>query len=226
LTRLTLNGTTVSFTTQTIKGLQYAMFTATAGSYQATYGAGGTFSISGTIIGVAAASTSVVLSGSFNTTVTTDPSGNYLFTGLPNGNYTVTPNKTGFTFTPASKPVTVSGASVSSVNFTSAVSPTYTISGTISGPGGAGAAVSLGGTATGSTVTDASGAYSFTGLYNGSYTVLPGKVGFTFTPSVQNVTVNGANATANFSSAVVTASALTIDAQECHEPNILHDRRQ
>ncbi len=213
LTRLTLNGTTVSFTTQTIKGLQYAMFTATAGSYQATYGAGGTFSISGTIIGVAAASTSVVLSGSFNTTVTTDPSGNYLFTGLPNGNYTVTPNKTGFTFTPASKPVTVSGASVSSVNFTSAVSPTYTISGTISGPGGAGAAVSLGGTATGSTVTDASGAYSFTGLYNGSYTVLPGKVGFTFTPSVQNVTVNGANATANFSSAVVTASALTIDAQ-------------
>src|SRR5206468_8940116 len=51
-------------------------------------------------------------------TVTADASGNYSFTGLLNGAYTVTPTKSGFTFTPANQPVTVSGANVSGVNFT------------------------------------------------------------------------------------------------------------
>jgi hypothetical protein len=37
LTGLTLNGAPVSFTTQTIKGVQYAIFTVAAGTYQAVY---------------------------------------------------------------------------------------------------------------------------------------------------------------------------------------------
>ena len=41
LTSITLSGSPVSFTTQTIKGVQYALFTANAGSYQAIYGSGG-----------------------------------------------------------------------------------------------------------------------------------------------------------------------------------------
>ena len=35
-----MSGTPVSFTTQTIKGISYAMFNATSGSYQAVYGGG------------------------------------------------------------------------------------------------------------------------------------------------------------------------------------------
>jgi len=37
LTSLTLNGNPVAFTKQTIKGIEYAIVTVAAGSYQATY---------------------------------------------------------------------------------------------------------------------------------------------------------------------------------------------
>jgi hypothetical protein len=148
-----------------------------------------TWSISGTIFG--GASSTVVVSGSATATTTADASGNYGFTGLPNGSYAVTPSKNGFTFTPASQPVTVNSANVAGVNFTAQAAPTWSISGTISG--GAGSTVALSGTATATTIADASGNYSFTGLANGSYTVAPSKSGFTFTPASQPVTVNGAN---------------------------------
>jgi hypothetical protein len=52
-------------------------------------------------------------------TVVADPSGNYSITGLSNGAYTVTPTKTGETFGPASQSVTISGASLSAINFSS-----------------------------------------------------------------------------------------------------------
>jgi hypothetical protein len=50
------------------------------------------------------------------------------------------------------------------------------------------------------------GQYSFTGLSNGSYTVTPAKSGYVMTPPSQAVTVNGANISANFSSAVQTST--------------------
>ena len=37
LTTLTLNGNAVAFTRQTIKGIEYAVFSAATGTYQATY---------------------------------------------------------------------------------------------------------------------------------------------------------------------------------------------
>ena len=43
LISITRGTTNVSSSTQTIKGMQYAVFAATAGSYQAKYGAGGGF---------------------------------------------------------------------------------------------------------------------------------------------------------------------------------------
>jgi hypothetical protein len=211
LTKLALNGTPISFSTQTIKGLQYATFAGNSGSYQATYGAGGSFSIAGTISGVGGSATSVSLSGTLNTTATTDPVGNYLFTGLVNGQYGVTPNKTGFIFTPATLGVTVNGGSRTAINFSSAVAPTYTLSGIIAGAGGSGATVTLSGTAGGTTTADASGKYSFSGLYNGTYAVTPGTKGYVITPSSQNVSINGSNATANFTSGAVTATPLATD---------------
>ena len=42
LSAIARNGAPVSFSTQTIKGIQYALFSAVPGSYQATYGTGGT----------------------------------------------------------------------------------------------------------------------------------------------------------------------------------------
>ena len=86
--------------------------------------------------------------------------------------------------------------------------PTFSISGNISGTGGAGASVDLSGAATGSTVADASGNFSFSGVANGSYTVTPSKTGFTFTPSNSPVVVSGANVTGvTFSATASSASA-------------------
>lgn len=80
-------------------------------------------------------------------------------------------------------------------------SATYTISGTIkdgSNVAISSVTVNLTGAASKSTTTNTSGNYSFTGLANGSYTVTPSKSGCTFSPTSTNITINGANQTANF----------------------------
>jgi hypothetical protein len=78
-----------------------------------------TWSISGTISPAASGSGALLtLSGSPSSTTTADASGSYSFSGLPNGTYTVTPSKSGFTFSPASLPVTISGNNAQNVNFT------------------------------------------------------------------------------------------------------------
>jgi hypothetical protein len=169
----------------------------------------GTFAISGTISPSSIGSGATLsLTGLANSTTTADSNGNYSFPGLTNGSYTVTPAKSGFVFTPASQPVTVSGGNVTAVNFSGQAAPTWTISGTISPiAGGAGAQVALGGTATKTTTADASGNYSFTGLTNGSYTVTPSNSGFTIAPTSASVTFNNANQTGiNFTAQPITAT--------------------
>jgi len=72
----------------------------------------------------------------------------------------------------------------------------YTVSGTITPTaGGSGATVTLSGAATATTTANSSGAYTFSGLANGTYAVTPSKSGYTFSPTSQNATVNGANVT-------------------------------
>lgn len=50
-------------------------------------------------------------------TTTTDEYGHYSFYEAPDGDYTVTPGKDGFTFTPASREITVSGGDVENQDF-------------------------------------------------------------------------------------------------------------
>ena len=158
-----------------------------------------TFTLSGTISGAGGSGAIVKLTGSATATVIANTFGVYTFSGVPNGSYTVTPTKTGFTYTPPSQAVNVNGAN-KTANFSS-VAQTFTISGTITGTGGSGATVKLTGTSTATVTANSSGVYSFTGVKVGSYTVTPTKTGFTYTPSSRPVTINGANATANFTSA-------------------------
>ena len=129
----------------------------------------------------------------------------YSFTGLANGSYTVTPSLMRVRVHAGEPGSHRNGASVTAVNFTSALQ-TYSITGTISGPGGAGATVNLTGASTATTTADGSGNYSFTGLANGSYTVTPTNGGYIFTPASQAVTLSGGNAAANFTSALLTYS--------------------
>jgi hypothetical protein len=204
LAGITFGGSPVTYTTPTIKGVTYAMFSAAAGTYQATYAP--TYSVSGTIGGSATAATVTLTSGATTVASTTASAGAYSFTGIANGSYTVTPTSTGFAFSPASQPVTVNGANVTVPPFSSAAQ-TYTISGTINGAGDNAATLTLtsGITTVAIVMSTSAGAYTFTGIANGSYTVTPTNTGFAFTPANAAVTVNGANATvAAFSSAVQT----------------------
>jgi hypothetical protein len=77
-----------------------------------------TFSVSGTVTTSAGAAISGVSVSNGSTTVTTNSSGQYTFASLANGTYTLTPSLSGYTFSPASLSVTVSGANVSGQNFT------------------------------------------------------------------------------------------------------------
>ncbi len=184
-TALTINGAS-----------QSANFTATSTA---------TFSISGTISPTAGGSgATVTLSGTANATTTANSSGVYSFTGLANGSYSVTPNHTGYVFTPGSTTLTINGAS-QTANFTATSTATFTISGTISPTaGGAGATVTLSGSASATTTANSSGGYSFTGLANGSYMVTPSHAGYTLTPSSTTLSINGSNQTVNFTATAVT----------------------
>jgi hypothetical protein len=145
------------------------------------------WTISGTITGTIGVTVS--LSGAATATATTDASGNYRFSGLANGSYTVTPAKSGLTFSPANQQTTVNGANIANVNFTSATAANGSISGTITGA--TAVTVTLTGPSTATTVTDTVGKYTFAGLVNGSYTVTPSKAGFAFNPGNATVAVNG-----------------------------------
>ena len=167
-----------------------------------------TYNLSGTISGPGGSGATVSLSGASSATTTADGSGNYTFTGLANGSYTVTPSNGSYIFTPLSQSTTIKGANLSAFNFSS-VAPTYSLSGTISGPGGPGAMVSLSGASAATTRADGSGNYSFTGLANGSYTVAPSNGSYVFSPASQSTTISAVNLSAfNFGSLAVTSVVL------------------
>ena len=156
-----------------------------------------TYSISGN----AGTSGATLTAGSASTS--SDGSNNYTLSNLAAGTYTVTPTKSGCTFSPASSSVTITSANVTGINFTaSCTAPTFSISGNV---GTSAATVTIGSfTAT----SDASGNYTRSGYAAGTYTVTPTKSGCTFSPASSSVTITTANATANF-----TASCTSGDTQ-------------
>jgi hypothetical protein len=91
--------------------------------------AAGSFTITGTVTtpvatysisGSAGTSGATVTAGSQG--ATSDGSNNYTITGLANGTYTVTPSKSGCTFSPVSQSVTITGSNVTGTNFTATCS--------------------------------------------------------------------------------------------------------
>jgi hypothetical protein len=153
-----------------------------------------TFTVSGAITGTGSETVTLTQGATTVATATADASGNYSFANIANGSYTVTPTKSGFSFNPASQPVTVNGANVSVPNFT-ATALTFTVSGAISGTGSETVTLSQGATTVATATADASGNYSFANIATGTYTVTPTKNGFSFNPANRSVTVNGANVT-------------------------------
>lgn len=121
----------------------------------------------------------------------TGATGLYTIAGLPPGPLIVTPAKTGYTFSPATRSVQVAGA-VTGVDFFGYVAPTtYAVSGTVldgSANPVPGVLISAGAY---STYTAADGTWSLD-VPNGTRTFTPSLPGWTFDPAYSTQTVNGA----------------------------------
>ena len=93
------------------------IFAATLGNEQiATFAAGYLqFAITGN---AGSPGATVNYSGASSGTVIADGAGNYSIVGIPNGTYTVTPAKTGYSFSPGSQTSVVNSANNGGVNFT------------------------------------------------------------------------------------------------------------
>ena len=79
----------------------------------------------------------------------------------------------------------------------------FSISGSITpAAGGSGATVALSGAATATATADSTGAYAFSGLPSGAYSITPNGKGYTYTPAMQSVNITNGNMTGvNFSDA-------------------------
>ena len=186
---------------------------ATFSNFIATQVIAPTYSISGSVSGAILPGVTINLTGAATKTFVTDSIGNYSFTGLTNGNYTVTPVLTGYTFSPSSVPVSVSGANVSGPFFiaTVFVPPTNTLSGTVTGAVLQNVLVTLSGAGSATTNTNASGNYSFSGLADGAYIATPNLAGYTFSPASAQAVLAGASSTfINFVATAVSPPTFTI----------------
>ncbi len=139
---------------------------------------------------------------------TTDSNGNYTLSGLPEGMYVIGASKDGYVFAPEFQTVTISGVNVPNINFAGSSGEggggegDNTVSGTVvdgTGTGISGITITLtGGASNLTTQTDSEGAFSFTGLADGTYTVIPSKDGYTFLPESKLTLVNNTDSTDNF----------------------------
>jgi hypothetical protein len=169
--------------------------------------------ISGTVSGDLKEGITINLTGAATTSTTTDSSGNFSFTNQENGNYTVTPYLDGYTFSPTSKDVAVSGTSITGTDFTSTHSG-YGISGTITGDVAANVTLTLLNVLNSTTTnTDSDGNYTLrsTEISNDTYIVQPYLAGYKFNPYTQSVPMDNASVTGiDFvSSSIYTAGSAT-----------------
>ena len=134
LSSITLSGSPVSFTVQTIKGITYAVFNAASGSYQAVYGGSAIVALSSVSL-----SPSNVTGGTLSTgTVTLTgpaPTGGALVT-LSSGNTSaatvpasvmVPTGSTSTIFTVATNPVVMAATSVITANYAASANVTLTV---------------------------------------------------------------------------------------------------
>jgi len=148
-----------------------------------------TYSISGRVTdGGGNPISDVTISDGEGHTATTHSEGNYTLSGLAAGIHTIRPLKSGYTFSPASRTVSVP-PDATGQDFTG-VLQTYSISGQLADGSGnpiSGATISdgAGHTAT----TDSNGDYTLSGLEAGIYTITPSKSGYTFSPASRTVSV-------------------------------------
>jgi hypothetical protein len=172
---------------------------------QCVTGSGVASTVSGTISPGSTASGSIVsLTGATTASVSADASGNFTFSGLADGTYTITPSKSGYSFSPPSQQVVVNGANVTGVAFSITQNPPTpalsTLSCTPTTFNAAGTAVCT----VGLTAAALTGGFAVTLSDNSSFVTVPGSV---------TVAANALTATFNATiSAVTSTQTVTITA--------------
>ncbi len=134
------------------------------------------------------------------TSATTGSTGTYTLTGIAAGTHTVSVSRSGYTFSPASRSITV-GPSATNVDFTGS-RELFRVTGriTVAGAPMSGASVSAGGT---TVVTSADGSYALTGLTGGAFSVSAARSGYRFTPATRSVTVGPDQSAIDFAASPV-----------------------
>lgn len=164
-------------------------------------GSEGTYSITGRILddsGNAIPDALIMLDYQDKIT-SADKEGNYFFGNLGDGDYKITPSITGYAFSPPVKTVTISGENVR-VDFTGVLGGEgHAVSGRIidqSGNGVPGIDLSFTSVTDRFTAeTDNDGYYIFTDIPNAVYGLLPLSERYLFSPTFQNIVVNGSDIT-------------------------------
>ena len=88
---------------------------------------------------------------------------------------------------------------------------TYAVSGTVSGASFGGVNIQVTGASTTNVLTDTNGNFSLANQSNGSYTITPSKIGYSYSPTSMVINVNGANVSGtNFVSSVNAAPTYTL----------------
>lgn len=140
------------------------------------------------------------LAGAETDSVVTDSNGTFNFAVLNNGSYAISPMRVNYSFDPVSRNVNYSGVSQSNLNFAGSL-VNYPISGriaTATNVGVPGITVALSGSHTAQTTTDANGNYTINATAEGSYTVTPNLLNYSFTPPNQVFANLNSAQTANF----------------------------
>ncbi|MBP1469049.1 hypothetical protein EYB53_025305, partial [Candidatus Chloroploca sp. M-50] len=134
-------------------------------------------------------------------TVTTTATGGYTLTDVPYGTYVVTPTLAGYTFTPATRTITVTG-DLDGQDF-AATLRTFPVTGrvTVDGVGLAEVVITDG---TRNATTDSTGAYTLTDVPYGTHVLTPTRAGYTFSPATMAITVTEALANQDFAATLRT----------------------
>jgi hypothetical protein len=147
-----------------------------------------TYNISGQVTdnNGALAGTTLTISGTA-TEALTNASGYYSFTGLTLGDYNVIPSMSGYTFVPTYRSYAPLNSDQGGQDYYGTQLTTYNISGQVTDFGGEleGVTLTISGTST-EALTNASGYYSFTGLSEDNYVIIPSMSGYTFVPTYRS----------------------------------------
>lgn len=149
------------------------------------------FSISGRTTdesGAALPGVTVTLAGSQSVATQTSADGRYSFTELPtSGVYSVTADRPGYTFETTNPTITTPNGN-QIVDFVSTALGHFRINGRVTNAAGAGLAgvnVTLSGSQSDTTTTNAFGDYGFSVAAEGDYTIAPSSANYTFSPAAQ-----------------------------------------